>query len=122
MLNAGDAPFTIERGARIAQAVLAPVVRGRWHEVDTLEATARTKAASAVPATEPSGGRPCEVYPLADRLDRAALAGAAAALEQDADLAALAHHPLLQLDQFLVQPGEFARIGLAAPPSPSRSS
>ena len=34
VLNAGDAPFTIERGARIAQAVLAPVVRARWHEVD----------------------------------------------------------------------------------------
>ena len=27
VLNAGDAPFTVERGARIAQAVLAPVVR-----------------------------------------------------------------------------------------------
>ena len=33
VLNAGDTPFTVERGARIAQAVLAPVVRARWHEV-----------------------------------------------------------------------------------------
>ena len=41
LLNAGDAPFTVERGARIAQAVLAPVVRGRWHETDTLDETAR---------------------------------------------------------------------------------
>ncbi len=41
MLNSGDAPFTVERGARIAQAVLAPVVRGRWHEVDNLDATTR---------------------------------------------------------------------------------
>jgi deoxyuridine 5'-triphosphate nucleotidohydrolase len=41
VLNAGDAPFTIERGARIAQAVLAPVVRARWHEVASLDATAR---------------------------------------------------------------------------------
>jgi dUTP pyrophosphatase len=43
VLNAGDAPFTIERGARIAQAVLAPVVRARWHEVDSLDATTRNE-------------------------------------------------------------------------------
>ena len=43
VLNAGDAPFTIERGARIAQAVLAPVVRARWQEVDSLEATTRNE-------------------------------------------------------------------------------
>lgn len=43
VLNAGDVPFTIERGTRIAQAVLAPVVRARWHEVDTLEATTRNE-------------------------------------------------------------------------------
>jgi dUTP pyrophosphatase len=41
LLNAGDAPFTIERGARIAQAVLAPVVRARWREVVALDPTAR---------------------------------------------------------------------------------
>ena len=41
LLNAGDAPFTVERGARIAQAVLAPVVRARWHEVGSLDETAR---------------------------------------------------------------------------------
>jgi dUTP pyrophosphatase len=41
VLNAGDAPFTIERGARIAQAILAPVVRGCWHEVTDLDATPR---------------------------------------------------------------------------------
>jgi dUTP pyrophosphatase len=41
LLNAGEAPFTIERGARIAQAVLAPVVRARWHEVQALDETAR---------------------------------------------------------------------------------
>ena len=43
VLNAGDAPFTVERGARIAQAVLAPVVRARWHEVDSLDATTRNE-------------------------------------------------------------------------------
>lgn len=41
VLNTGDAPFTVERGARIAQAVLAPVVRARWHEVASLDETAR---------------------------------------------------------------------------------
>jgi dUTP pyrophosphatase len=41
VMNAGDAPFTIERGMRIAQAVLAPVVRARWHEVDALPPTGR---------------------------------------------------------------------------------
>ncbi len=41
LLNAGDAPFTVERGARIAQAVLVPVTRARWHEVEALDTTAR---------------------------------------------------------------------------------
>jgi dUTP diphosphatase len=41
LLNAGDAPFTVTRGMRIAQAVLAPVVRAAWREVDKLEPTAR---------------------------------------------------------------------------------
>lgn len=43
VLNTGDAPFVVERGMRIAQAVLAPVVRGRWLEVDTLDATSRNE-------------------------------------------------------------------------------
>ena len=41
VLNAGDSPFTVERGMRIAQAVLAPVTRATWHETDTLPDTAR---------------------------------------------------------------------------------
>jgi dUTP pyrophosphatase len=41
LLNTGDAPFVVERGARIAQAVLAPVTRARWHEVESLDATER---------------------------------------------------------------------------------
>ena len=41
VLNAGDAPFTVERGMRIAQAVLAPVVRAEWDEVETLDGTVR---------------------------------------------------------------------------------
>jgi len=41
LLNAGDAPFTVERGMRIAQAVVAPVVRAEWQEVETLDDTSR---------------------------------------------------------------------------------
>jgi len=41
VLNAGSEPFTIERGMRIAQAVLAPVVRATWREVTALPETTR---------------------------------------------------------------------------------
>ena len=41
VMNAGDAPFTVERGMRIAQAVLAPVTRLSWREAETLPPTAR---------------------------------------------------------------------------------
>lgn len=41
VLNTGDQPFTVERGMRIAQGVLAPVVRGAWREVEALPETTR---------------------------------------------------------------------------------
>ena len=41
VMNAGEAPFTVERGMRIAQAVVSPVVRAVWHEVDALPETSR---------------------------------------------------------------------------------
>jgi dUTP pyrophosphatase len=41
LLNAGDAPFRVERGMRVAQGVLAPVTRISWAEVDSLDETAR---------------------------------------------------------------------------------
>jgi dUTP pyrophosphatase len=41
LLNAGTEPFEIVRGMRIAQAVLAPVLRCEWQEVETLEDTTR---------------------------------------------------------------------------------
>jgi dUTP pyrophosphatase len=41
VLNGGDTPFTVERGMRIAQAVVAPVVRATWLEVAELPETAR---------------------------------------------------------------------------------
>ena len=41
VMNAGQEPFVVERGMRIAQAVLAPVVRAGWVEVAELDETAR---------------------------------------------------------------------------------
>jgi dUTP pyrophosphatase len=41
VMNAGTEPFTVERGMRIAQAVIAPVTRGAWVETDTLPETRR---------------------------------------------------------------------------------
>ncbi len=41
LLNASDEVFTVTRGMRIAQAVLAPVLRASWSEVEALDETAR---------------------------------------------------------------------------------
>lgn len=41
LINHGHEPFTIARGDRVAQLVLAPVTRGVWQEVEELEQTAR---------------------------------------------------------------------------------
>jgi dUTP pyrophosphatase len=41
VMNAGAAAFVVERGMRIAQAVLAPVVRVSWQEAEALPVTAR---------------------------------------------------------------------------------
>lgn len=41
LINHGAEAFTIRRGDRIAQLVIAPVVQARWAEVDTLDETAR---------------------------------------------------------------------------------
>jgi dUTP pyrophosphatase len=41
LLNTGTDAFTVERGMRIAQAVIAPVVRAAWREVAALPDTAR---------------------------------------------------------------------------------
>jgi dUTP pyrophosphatase len=43
VLNTGSEPFRVERGTRIAQAVLAPVVRAAWEEVADLDVTARNE-------------------------------------------------------------------------------
>ena len=41
LINLGPMPFTVSRGMRIAQLVVAPVVRVTWDEVDELPPTAR---------------------------------------------------------------------------------
>jgi dUTP pyrophosphatase len=41
LINLGAEPFAIRRGDRVAQLVLAPVTRGTWLEVETLDDTAR---------------------------------------------------------------------------------
>ena len=41
LVNLSKDPFTIERGMRIAQMVIAPVTQGVWQEVDTLDETER---------------------------------------------------------------------------------
>lgn len=41
LANISDQPFTITRGMRIAQLLVAPVVRGAWRVVDSLDDTTR---------------------------------------------------------------------------------
>jgi dUTP pyrophosphatase len=41
LINLGQMPFTVSRGMRIAQIVIAPVVRVTWDEVAELPPTAR---------------------------------------------------------------------------------
>jgi dUTP diphosphatase len=44
LVNLGSTPFTVTRGARIAQLVIAPVARARIIEASDLDATARGTA------------------------------------------------------------------------------
>jgi dUTP pyrophosphatase len=41
LINHGAEPFTVSRGMRIAQMIVAPVTRGRWREVAKLSETVR---------------------------------------------------------------------------------
>ena len=41
VMNAGRESFTVTRGMRIAQMVVAPVIRVAWREVETLSETVR---------------------------------------------------------------------------------
>src|SRR5277367_5228302 len=42
LINLGQENFTVTRAMRIAQMVVAPVVRVEWHEAETLDETARS--------------------------------------------------------------------------------
>ncbi len=41
LINHGDAPFTVDRGMRIAQMVVAPITQAVWNEVGTLSESTR---------------------------------------------------------------------------------
>jgi dUTP pyrophosphatase len=41
LINLGQEPFTISRGERIAQMIIAPVTQGEWVEVNSLDETKR---------------------------------------------------------------------------------
>ncbi len=41
LVNLGEEDFTIRRGDRIAQMIIAPVVQAQWREVDNLDETVR---------------------------------------------------------------------------------
>jgi dUTP pyrophosphatase len=41
LVNLGAVPFTVERGMRVAQLLIAPVVRARWVPAAALDATVR---------------------------------------------------------------------------------
>lgn len=41
LINYGDQPFTVERGMRIAQMIVAPYVRVAWNVADKLEESSR---------------------------------------------------------------------------------
>ncbi|WP_191251482.1 dUTP diphosphatase [Kordiimonas sediminis] len=41
LVNLSNDPFTIERGMRVAQMVIAPVTQGTWVEVENLDETER---------------------------------------------------------------------------------
>lgn len=56
LINWGDAPVTIERGMRIAQLVVAPVVRAVFDEVEDLGVSARGSGGFGSTGTGAVGG------------------------------------------------------------------
>jgi len=41
LINHSDEPFTVERGMRVAQMIIAPYTRAEWQRVDSLEESVR---------------------------------------------------------------------------------
>jgi dUTP pyrophosphatase len=44
LINHGSEPFTVKRGDRIAQMIVAPVLRAQFQETSSLDATTRSSA------------------------------------------------------------------------------
>ncbi len=55
LANLGDGPFTVTRGMRIAQMVVAPVTTGVWNEVDELPPSDRGSGGFGSTGTDSSG-------------------------------------------------------------------
>jgi len=58
VMNTGRDPFTVRRGDRIAQLVIAPVAQAEWCEVDALDETARGAGGFGHTGTTTRGGEP----------------------------------------------------------------
>jgi dUTP pyrophosphatase len=67
LINLGDAPFTIQRGDRIAQMVLAPVTQVRLVETERLTATARGLGGFGSTGVTRSGKEPPSLKSVAKR-------------------------------------------------------
>ena len=57
LINLGQAPFSIPRGSRIAQMVIAPVTRAGWREVDDLDESARGAGGFGSTGSDGAGAR-----------------------------------------------------------------
>lgn len=57
VLNTGSDSFTVTRGMRIAQAIVAPVVQLAWDEVDDLDRTARNEGGFGSTGTVYANGK-----------------------------------------------------------------
>jgi dUTP pyrophosphatase len=55
LINLGAEPFTVERGARIAQLIIAPVARIAWQEVGELGSTLRGAGGFGSTGIQPLG-------------------------------------------------------------------
>jgi dUTP pyrophosphatase len=56
LMNTGSQAFTVRRGDRIAQLVLAPVAHAEWREVEGLDDTARGSGGFGHTGTGAAGG------------------------------------------------------------------
>ncbi len=60
LINHGAEPFTVRRGARIAQMIVAPVANVHWQTAECLETTARADGGFGSTGTSPQSARTAE--------------------------------------------------------------